>query len=95
MKCKCGHSIKQHTDNDGCCVITSGLFCECPRTHTELKKLASYAVLRAAGNVMAERIQMLKSYQNVCRSDKTILSIEKIFTSDDAAALAAWEQVTR
>jgi hypothetical protein len=57
--------------------------------------VTEFAALIAAGNAMAERIQMLKSYQNVCRSDKTILSIEKIFTSDDAAALAQWEQVTK
>jgi hypothetical protein len=58
-------------------------------------EVVEFAALIAAGNAMAERIQMLKSYQNVCRSDKTILSIEKIFTSDDAAALAQWEQVTK
>jgi len=51
--------------------------------------------LREAGEKMEERLRMLKTYQNFCRTFPDSLNIEKIFTDDDEAALAEWEAANK
>ena len=53
------------------------------------------STLREAGEKMEERLRMLKTYQNFCRTIPDSLNIEKIFTAEDATALAEWEAANK
>jgi hypothetical protein len=56
---------------------------------------AQLAALRAAAEQMAERLRALRTYQRVSQELCDILTADRIFVEEDAAALEAWEQVSK
>ena len=96
MTCKCGHEVKDHTDNFGCQMIEAdGFLCDCETLVETLALQEKLAALLTAGNAMRDRLLALEAWKRNCKQLPDMLKVENIFVADDAAALAEWEQVTK
>ena len=59
------------------------------------KAEAELAALREAGEKMAERLRALKTFQRVSQELDDVLTADRIFVDEDAAALAEWEAANK
>lgn len=97
MNCKCGHSIEEHDSKKGCLhydPITHYFNCNCNNGPSDV-----VATLLAAGDAMAKRLRSLRVFANEVdmrgKNTEGYINASTLFTPEDAAALAAWEQVKR
>jgi hypothetical protein len=98
MICNCGHAMSEHEVVYGCLhEFEDGAICHCGNepTHIANDKLAA---MLAAGNAMRERLMSLRALSieaDMRGNAEGYINASTLFTNDDAAALAAWEKVTK
>jgi hypothetical protein len=96
--CNCGHAMSEHEVVYGCLhELEDGVICHCGNEPTYIAN-DKLAALLAAGNTMRERLMSLRALSNEADmrgNAEGYINASTLFTQEDAAALAAWEQVTR
>jgi hypothetical protein len=91
MKCKCGHDISDHDTGYGCLADTDDRHvCKC-NNEKDVIYQDYLAALIEAGNAMAIQLESIRAVA-IKEDDKNAV---EWWTKSDAAALAAWEQVTK
>jgi hypothetical protein len=100
MICNCGHAMSEHEVVYGCLhEFEDGAICHCGNEPTYIAN-DKLAALLSAGNAMAEQLKAFKIMQENLREDADLdgvveVSLYDLHDGTDAAALSAWEQVTK
>jgi hypothetical protein len=98
--CNCGHAMSEHEVVYGCLYeLEDGAICHCGNEPTYIAN-DKLAALLAAGNALAERMKGFKLLQENLQEEADLDGVVKILLyhlhdGRDAAALAAWEKVTK